>query len=355
MSVDCLVQIDKAPDFYGNLHKNSESFTPKPMKGVQNTKMEVKTTKPKVRNKIRKESPGERVFDIFNIIFLLAISICMIYPLWHVICASFSNPSRVARTMGTILYPMNAEGGLGFSWAAYAQMWTHPLIKPAYINSIFIVVVGTTINIIMTSICAYVLSRQSVMLKKPFTLFVMFTMFFSGGMIPSYIVNTQILGLSDSYLSLLLPGAISVYNMIIMRTNFESIPPSLDEAARLDGAGHMRILFQVVLPLSKAIIAVMILYYAVGHWNSWFQASLYIRSAEKKPLQLILREILIQNDTSSMSSATSGTAAGQADQAEIGETLKYATIIFATVPILCVYPFLQKHFTKGVMVGAVKG
>ena len=293
------------------------------MKGVQNIKMEAKATKTKVRNKIRKESPGERVFDVFNVIFLLALSICMIYPLWHVICASFSNPMRIARTAAPIIFPMNADGGLGFTVAAYKQMWTHPLIIPAYINSIGIVVVGTTLNIIMTSLCAYVLSRQNVMLKKPFTLFVMFTMFFSGGMIPTYIVNTQIFHLDDSYLALILPGAISVYNMIIMRTNFESIPVSLDEAARLDGAGHMRILFQIVLPLSKAIIAVMILYYAVGHWNSWFQASLYIRTPEKKPLQLLLREILIQNDTSAMSSSTSGTAAGQADQKHLSTLQSY--------------------------------
>ncbi len=317
--------------------------------------MEAKATKTKVRNKIRKESPGERVFDFFNIVFLVVVSVVAIYPLWHVVCASFSDPGIVAKSTGTILFPKNATGGLGATWSAYAQMLTHPLIVTAYINSIGIVVVGTILNVILTAICAYVLSREGVMLKKPFTLFIMFTMFFTGGMIPSYIVNTQILGLNDTYLALILPGAISVYNMIIMRTNFESIPASLDEAARLDGAGHMRILFQIVIPLSKAIIAVMVLYYAVGHWNSWFQASLYIRTASKKPLQLVLREILIQNDTSSMTSSTSGTAAGQADQAEIGETLKYATIVFATVPILCVYPFLQKHFTKGVMVGAVKG
>ena len=334
---------------------NNNNFHKTPVKGEQNKKMEAKATKTKVKNKIRKESPGERVFDVFNVIFLVAVSIVAIYPLWHVICASFSDPLVISRTSGTVLYPMSREGGLGVTFASYAQMWTHPLIKPAYLNSIGIVVIGTTINIILTAICAYVLSRENTMLKKPLTLFIMFTMFFSGGMIPSYIVNTQILGMSDSYLALILPGAISVYNMIIMRTNFESIPASLDEAARLDGAGHMRILFQIVLPLSKAIIAVMILYYAVGHWNAWFGASLYIRTPQKKPLQLILREILIQNDTSSMTSDSSGTAAGQADQAQIGETLKYATIVFATVPILIVYPFLQKHFTKGVMVGAVKG
>lgn len=291
--------------------------------------MEIKIARTKRRNRIRKETLGERIFDIFNVCFLVFLSVCMVYPLWHIICASLSNPSIVARTTGAILYPMNSQGGFGVTFAAYKQMLTHPLLTTAYINSIVIVVVSTTINIILTSICAYVLSRKGPMLNKAFTLFIMFTMFFGGGMIPSYIVNTQILGLNDSYWALILPGAISVYNMIIMRTNFESIPSSLTEAAEIDGAGHLRILFQIVLPLSKAIIAVMILYYAVAHWNAWFGASLYIRTASKKPLQLVLREILIQNDTTSMVSASSGTAAGQADQAEIGETLKYATIVFA--------------------------
>lgn len=317
--------------------------------------MKIEIAKTKGKSKIRRESLGERIFDILNVVFLVFLSVCMVYPLWHIICASFSSPAIVAKTTGAIFYPMNSQGGFGGTIAAYKQMITHPLLATAYLNSIGIVVIGTTINIILTSICAYVLSRKGPMLNKPFTLFIMFTMFFGGGMIPSYIVNTQLLGLGDSLWSLILPGAISVYNMIIMRTNFESIPTSLTEAAEIDGAGHMRILFRIILPLSKAIIAVMILYYAVAHWNAWFGASLYIRTASKKPLQLVLREILIQNDLSSMSSASSGTAAGQADQAEIGETLKYATIVFATIPILCVYPFLQKHFTKGVMVGAVKG
>lgn len=321
------------------------------MKGVQNTKMKEKTVKPKVRNKIRKESPGERVFDIFNVIFLLAISICMIYPLWHVLCASFSNAGALAKVDGTVLYPLAKNGGVGFSWAAYKEMITYPNIMRAYGNTIFIVVTATVLNIIMTSICAYVLSRQGVMLKKPFTLFIMFTMFFGGGMIPTYIIYSQVLMLEDSYLALILPGAISVYNMIIMRTNFESIPPSLDEAARLDGAGHMRILFQVVIPLSKAIIAVMVLYYAVSHWNSWFNARLYITSEEKYPLQYLLQKLLIDN----AEMGNNATASAQQDQEQIAMTLKYATIVFATIPILCVYPFLQKHFTKGVMVGAVKG
>lgn len=315
--------------------------------------MKAKTKKTLVRNKIRKESPGERVFDIFNIILLLVISFVALYPLWHVLCASFSNASIITSKNSMLLYPLNANGGFGITFDAYKQMFTHPLILHAYGVTIFIVVTATTLNIIMTSICAYVLSRDRFMLKKFFTLMIMFTMFFNGGMIPTYIVYTKMLGLDNNLLVLILPGAISVYNMIIMRTNFESIPVALTEAASLDGAGHMRVLFQVVLPLSKAIIAVMVLYYGVAHWNSWFNASIYIKDRDKLPLQMILKEILIQNDTNAMTGAT--TAAEAAEAADIGETIKYATIVFATVPILCVYPYLQKYFTKGVMVGAVKG
>lgn len=300
--------------------------------------------------KLRKETPGERIFDVFNALFLICLAIVMMYPIWHVVCVSLSDSSIISLNNGTFLFPLKRDGSFGISFDAYRSMLKHPLILSAYSNSIFVLVVGTTINVIMTSVCAYVLSCKGPMLRKPFTLFIMFTMFFHGGMIPSYLVNTKILGLYDNIFALILPGAISVYNMIIMRTNFEGIPEELKEAARIDGAGNIRILFQIILPLSKAIIAVMILYYGVAHWNSWFSAAIYLQDRSKFPLQLVLREILIQNDTASM---TAGDMSS--DVADIGETIKYATIVFATIPILCVYPFLQKYFTKGVMVGAVKG
>lgn len=332
---------------------HNKKFVQSLMKGVHNTKMKAKTQKAAGRNKIRKESPGERVFDFFNVIFLVAVSIIAVYPLWHVLCTSLSNATEISMRNGMLIFPVARGGGFGVTLNAYKQMFTHPLIVPAYGNTIFIVVASTALNIVMTAICAYVLSREKYMMKKFFTVVVMFTMFFNGGMIPTYIVYTKVLGLNNSYLALILPGAISIYNMIIMRTNFESIPVTLNEAASLDGAGHMRMLFQIVLPLSKAIIAVMVLYYGVTHWNDWFQASIYLQDRKKFPLQLILKEILIQNDTNAM--ADSASAAAASDMADIGETIKYATIVFATVPILCVYPFLQKYFTKGVMVGAVKG
>ena len=172
-------------------------------------------------------------------------------------------------------------------------------------------------------------------------------MFFSGGMIPFYFAVKN-LGLDGSLWALIFPSAINTFNLIIMRVSFASIPDSLEESARMDGAGHLTMLFRIVLPVSKATLAVICLYYAVSHWNAWFHAMLFLNDREKYPLQLILREILIQNDTSSMVTES-------AEQGYIGETIKYAVIVIATVPILCIYPFLQKYFAKGVMIGAVKG
>ena len=176
------------------------------------------------------------------------------------------------------------------------------------------------------------------------------TMFFSGGLIPLYLTVTMTFHLNNSYWAVILPTMVSTYNVIIMRTSFLSIPTALEEAAKIDGAGHWRVLFQVVLPISLPVLAVITLYYAVGHWNAWFNASIFLKDREKYPIQLILREILINNDTASM---TQGSSAG--DQQSIGESVKYAVVVVATVPILCAYPFLQKYFVKGAMIGAVKG
>lgn len=201
------------------------------------------------------------------------------------------------------------------------------------------------------TVAAYALSRKNIFWSAYIMIFIIITMYFSGGLIPTYLLVSQTLHLGNTYAALILPTAINTYNLIIMRTSFSSIPTSIEESAKLDGAGHWTILFRIVFPLSMPIIAVMILYYAVGHWNSWFPASIYIRERSKFPLQLILREILINNDTASMTMGESGAS----DQLSISESVKYAVIVFATVPILCVYPFLQKYFVKGVMVGAVKG
>ncbi len=292
-----------------------------------------------------KTSVGERVFDVFNVVFMLTLMLVMVYPLWHVVTASFSDSNQMIGYTGAMWLPR------GFSFESYKLMAKNPMVLRGYGNTIYIVGMSTLLNILFTSIGAYFLSRKGVMWQKYIMMMITVTMFFSGGLIPTYLVLTKIYHLRDSYWALILPGLISTYNLIIMRTSFGSIPDSLTEAATIDGAGHWRVLFSIVIPLSKAIIAVMVLYYAVAHWNAWFTASVYLIDRNKFPLQLILREILISNDTTAM---TAGSVDLSTDRASVGETIKYATIVVATVPILCVYPFLQKYFTKGTLVGAVK-
>lgn len=286
---------------------------------------------------------GQRVFDVFNMIFLILLCVVMFYPMWHVFVASFSKAGDLLQHNGVLLKPV------GFTFDAYKSMIKHPLIMSGYMNSIFLLVSSVAVSMVLTTLCAYVLSRKGVMWNKFFNKMIVVTMFVNGGMIATYLLVARTLGLRDTYWALILPGAISVQNMIIMRTAFQGVPDSLVEAAELDGASHWQIMCKVIIPLSKATLAVITLYYSVAVWNAWFNASIYLASREKYPLQLVLREILIANNTDAMAGN-----AGQ-DQASIAETIKYATIVAATVPILCIYPFLQKHFTKGVMIGAVKG
>lgn len=289
-----------------------------------------------------KRSRGERIFSVFNYIFLSAIIIICFYPVWYVAMASFSNSNQLTQHMGLLLKP------LGISFEAYKKVFDNPMILNGYVNTLFILIVGVVFDLIMTSIGAYFLSRKQVMFKKGIMLLIIFTMFFSGGMIPFYL-NLKDLHLTNSLWGLIIPFMINTYNLIILRTAFESIPESLIEAAKIDGAGHLKILTGIVIPLSKAMLAVMVLYYGVGIWNAWFWASAIIRTREMYPLQVILREILMQNDVSSMT-----TGVGMMDQESVGMSIKYATIMVATIPILCVYPFLQKYFAQGTMIGAVK-
>ena len=289
-----------------------------------------------------KKSKGERAFQVFNYAFLMLIMLVCLYPVWYVAVASFSNSNVLTQHSGLLFRP------IGFSMDAYKKVFQNPMIGKGYLNTLFILIIGVFLDLVMTSLGAYFLSRKRVMFKKPIMLFILFTMFFSGGMIPFYI-NLKELHLTNTLWGLIIPFMITTSNLIILRTSFESIPESLIEAAQIDGAGHIRILTTIVLPLSKAMLAVMVLYYGVSIWNSWFWASAILRNREMYPLQIILREILLSNDTSSMTAGASAT-----DTEAIGMTIKYATIMVATVPILCVYPFLQKYFTKGTMVGAVK-
>ncbi len=291
-----------------------------------------------------KESMSRKVFNVVNILIMLALITVTLYPLLYVLFASFSNSFELMRHQGLLYKPE------GFSVAAYYAVFKNPNILQGYRNTIIILVSGVVINILMTALGAYVLSRKNVMFRNGIMLFIMFTMFFNGGLIPTYLLVRD-LGLTNTYWSVILPTAISTYNLIIMRTGFAAIPDSMEESAKIDGATHLTILVRIMFPLAKPVIAVMVLYYAVSHWNSWFPAMIYMqRSRELQPLQLILRGILIENDTSSM---LGDSAIG--DQESISESIKYAVIVVATVPILVIYPFLQKYFVKGIMIGAVKG
>jgi len=288
-------------------------------------------------------SLGERIFDYGNILFMIFLSIITLYPLLYVLFASFSDPTYVAQLRGIMLAPK------GITLDAYKRVFDNPMLITSYLNTLFYVVVGTSLNIFLTSLGAYALSRRNVMWRDLIMFLIVFSMFFEGGLIPLYLLVNE-LGLFDTRFALIFPTAISAFNLIIMRTAFQGIPVSLEESARIDGANDFTILFRIVLPLSMPVVAVMILFYGVYHWNSWFHAMIFLQDRELFPLQLILREILIANDTDSMMTGVSS-----ADAMPIGETIKYATIIVATVPILFLYPFLQKYFVKGVMIGGIKG
>ncbi|WP_309121572.1 carbohydrate ABC transporter permease [Paenibacillus sp.] len=293
--------------------------------------------------KLRKGA-ASLAFDTLNVALMLVMIVITLYPFVYVLMSSLSNSMLLLSHTGLLLKPLE------FTTDAYALVFRNPNIATGFRNTLFLTTVGTIVNLTLTSFGAYVLSRRGVPWTRPVMLLIVFTMFFSGGLIPSYLLVNNWLHLGNTLAALIIPGAISTWNLIILRTSFASIPESLIESARIDGAQDFTILFRVVVPLSMPVIAVMILFYSVGHWNAWFQAMIYLRDRELFPVQLILREILIQNSTQFMASDA---AAG--DVQAVGESIKYATIVVATLPILVVYPFLQKYFVKGVMIGSIKG
>lgn len=288
-------------------------------------------------------STGMKIFNVFNIAIMILVALCTLYPMVHVLFASLSNGNELLSHTGLLIKPLD------FTLSGYKMVFKDPMIVKGYANTLFVVVIGTVISVVLTAMGAYVLSRRDAMLQKPFMIFILFTMFFSGGMIPFYF-TVRGLGMYNSLWSLIWPTAINTFNLIIMRTGFETIPESLKESATIDGAGHFRVLFSIVIPLAMPTIAVIVLYYAVEKWNAWFHASLFIQDRSKYPLQLVLRGILLSNDTAAMTGGTS-----TIDQESVSESVKYGVIMVATLPILALYPFLQKYFVKGVMVGAVKG
>ena len=291
-----------------------------------------------------KRTLAETCFNIFNILLLTAVALCTLYPLWHVFFASFSDPALLAKHTGAILRP------LGLSFDAYKAVFAKTEIWIGYGNTIFYLVVGTAVNMIVTVPMAYMLSKgNELIMPKYIMMGIVFTMYFSGGLIPLYLI-VKGLHLTDTRWAVIFPTALSTFNLIIMRTAFVSLPKELEEAARIDGAGILIILVKVVLPLVKSTMAVIVLYYAVAQWNQWFQAMIYLRNQSMYPLQLFLRDILIENESNDM---MVGVTTG--NQQSLYEAIKYATIVIATLPILLLYPFLQKYFVQGVMIGAVKG
>lgn len=292
---------------------------------------------------MNRQTLSEKCFDVANGFFLTLLMIATIYPIIYVAFASLSDASKLMAFNGILWKP------LGFSLAAYASVFDNPMILKGYGNTFFVVVVGLVFNIFLTSLGAYALSRKSLKYRKHLMLFIVFTMFFSGGLIPFYLTVKGV-GLANTLWALIIPQAINTFNLILMKTAFEAIPDALEESAKMDGANDFVILFRIIIPLSMPVIAVMLLYYGVSHWNSWFHALIFLQDRSMYPLQLILREILLQGEASSMAVGASTT-----DVAMLSVTLKYATIIVATVPILLVYPFLQKYFVKGALIGAIKG
>jgi putative aldouronate transport system permease protein len=293
-----------------------------------------------------KNSVSGRTFDVVNVILMLLISFICIAPVLHVLFASLSDPMKLASHTGIILKP------LGFTLVGYKIIFSNATILIGYLNTIFYVIAGVGISTLLTVLGGYALSRKNLLWGNTIMFFITFTMFFNGGLIPFYLIVTK-LGLYDTRWSIILPTAISAFNLIIMRTSLKEIPDSMEESALIDGAGHITVMIKIILPLAKATIAVIVLFYAVAMWNSWFNASIFLRDRNKFPLQMVLKEILVQNDSSMVINSSTATTGLNTDIYK--PLVKYCTIMAATLPVLCFYPFAQKYFVTGVMIGSIKG
>ena len=297
---------------------------------------------------VRNKSIGSRVFNFVNIVFFAFVIIACILPVWHVFCASFSDAGWVLNQSG-IIWQIH-----DFSLTGYKLVFENANIWTGYLNTFFYVIANTALGMLLTVMGAYALSRKDFLWANPVMLGISFTMLFSGGIIPSYILVTQYLEMYDSRWALIIPTCMNAFNLILIRTALQNVPASLEESAMLDGAGRVTILFRIMLPLIKATLATVVLYFVIGNWNSWFNAMIYLRTRSKFPLQLVLREILITaSDAATTGTVTSSTETG--DTALYRQLTQYCTIIVSTVPIFIFYPFIQKYFESGVMIGAIKG
>ncbi len=298
-----------------------------------------------ISSEFKRQSKGDKLFDVMNYTILTILLVIVLYPLIFIVVASVSEPDAVARGEVWLLpVGLNVDG--------YKEVLKNADIWKGYANTIKYTVTGTLMNVCLTIPAAYALSRKELVGRNFLMGMITFTMFFGGGLIPTYLLVSG-LHLNNTMWALIIPGAISVYNLIISRSYFLSnIPEELFEAGQMDGCSYFKFFFSVVLPLAKPILGVIVLMYAVGHWNSYFNALIYLRDRQLYPLQVILREMLIQQEASM---SMGGSAASVMEQQRIADMLKYGVIIVSTLPILCVYPFIQKYFVKGMMIGSVKG
>ena len=299
-----------------------------------------------LHSKSKPISASDRAFDIINYILLSVVLLITAYPLYYVLVASVSDPFKVYAGQ-TMLFPV------GFSWGGYERIFQDAMITRGYLNSITYTFLGTTVSVLLTCISGYALSKKTLPGRRAIMLFLLFTMYFNGGLIPTYLTVRDV-GLFNTLWALIIPNAVSVYNLIIARTFFESnIPESLTEVASIDGSSNIGTMVRIVMPLSTPIIAVMVVFYAVGLWNNWFDALIYTTKSDMAPLQLVLRSILIKSQASS--DMMMNMDANYAEKQKVTEMIKFASIVVASVPMLIIYPFVQKYFSKGIMIGAIKG
>ena len=291
---------------------------------------------------VQGKSAGDQIFDIVNVLLVLLLTLIFLYPMWFVFVASISNPARLMVHTGIMLWPD------GFSLEGYREVFTDPDVLTGYLNTLFYVGVGTVFSMFMTTLGAYVTSRKDFYFRKLVLPFIVLTMYVNAGLIPDFLL-VRYLGLYNTRWALIFPAAIGTWNLIVMRTSFLQVPTGLEESAKIDGANHWTILWRIIFPVTKATFAVISLYYVVGKWNSWFNAMVYLQDRTKFPLQLFLREILVANSTSS-----EGMIGGGGEYYRLDQLIKYCTIIVSTVPVLCIYPFVQRYFIKGVMLGSLK-
>lgn len=294
---------------------------------------------------MKDQATGDKIFQVLVYVIIVLISIVTLYPLIYSLSASVSEPREILN--GNVwLWPVN------FTTGAYSRVFHSPDIRTGYLNTVIYAVGGTALDLIMTVAAAYPLSRKDLKGRNFITLMITFTMFFSGGMIPTYI-NIKSLGLLNTRWSVILPGLINVTNMLIMRNFFiNSIPDELHEAAEIDGSSPFNTLLTVILPLSKSILIVITIYYFVAHWNAYFDAMMYITKHDKWPLQVFLRQILLLSQMGDMAETL---GVDDANTALLYASLKYAIIVVAALPLIIVYPMVQKFFEKGIMMGSVKG